>query len=233
MSVAVDRHEQEVLHGWTRGDILDIARYAVRRFRAGRIASFDEYLDIAVAAIEDKLLDAAEKPTQTDLLRAAGRGIYAFGYEYEQANGWDHKAGRARAGYLKFWTNPHPGMPEEIVVDKMAVRQILPTLTQAMRDALLVLALYDGDGKRAAAVLGISYSTFRMRIKAARDRFQLYWFEGQTPPGWYKNTNHGTHMRAATPPAAWAQDKGRCRRFHGPDCGCWIPPEQGSGSHDD
>jgi DNA-directed RNA polymerase specialized sigma24 family protein len=211
-----------VAHGYTYGQVDQLARYAVRRFRAGRIAGFEEY--------------AVEPPSESDLLRAAGKGIYAFNAEYEQANGWDHKTNQVRGRFVKFWTNPHPGLPEAVVIDRLAVKQILPTLTPAQRDALLLLALFDGDGRRAAEALGVNYSAFKMRIKTARDRFHSYWFEGETPPGWYKNTIHHPAARPDAKVPQWAQDKGRCRRFHGPDCGCWRPPEgyeEGSGGHDD
>lgn len=215
MTVLDPSKPYEVAHGYTTWDVMDIARYSVSRSRPGRIASFEEYLEIAVTAIEDRLLSAVEKPTQTDLLRAAGRGIYRFRHEWEQQHGWDHRTMNFRPGFERYWTW-HPPQPEDAVVDKLAVHQVWPTLTPAMQQAVSALVMADGDQVYAAAMLGINLSAYKMRLRAARQRFQQWWYEPETPPSRpiWRRANSSDHMRLNGLKAG-------CLRWHEAGCECW------------
>lgn len=64
------------------------------------------------------------------------------------------------------------GGAEEEVVERLAVFDALQSLSHDDQEVLMLTAWDDLDRSQAAAVLGCSPATYRMRLSRARKRFQ-------------------------------------------------------------
>lgn len=175
--------EQEVRHGYT---ITDLHQLTVAAIKADRSMAMDyaDRRDIAWSAIAEALCAAEEPPRRGDLIRAGWQAIYnAVREEYRQHGyadrAWD--SGYATAPrFLQFWFPTVVRSHEDRIVERIAVHQILDTLTPTYRDAIIALAVHD-DYRRAAEGLNLKDSAFRLRLSNARQKLLTEWFEGETP----------------------------------------------------
>jgi hypothetical protein len=82
--------------------------------------------------------------------------------------------------FVQFWSSPVVPSHEERIVERIAVHQVLGTLTDVYRDAITALAIGD-DYMRAADLLGIKYPALTQRLITARRQLLALWHEGETP----------------------------------------------------
>jgi ribosomal protein L13E len=165
------------------------------RYQAAWDGALDALLDVP---------DGAQPPTEKDLALTAARAVSSASAIERHHHGLTVRgAGAPRhAVYWRDLTAPTPS-PEARVVNRIAIAQILPRLTDLDRQAVAALAAAD-DYAAAAALLGITYNTFTVRISAARRRFLRLWHEHEN----------------GKPRTIWRPD--RRRRVHG----LWETPHR-------
>ena len=71
--------------------------------------------------------------------------------------------------------------PEEGIVERLAVGQILATLPPIEREAIVSLAVHD-DYQVAADAIGLGYSALTQRLTQARRRFRAAWVAPEVAP---------------------------------------------------
>lgn len=140
--------------------------------------------DIAWSAIAEALCMADEPPQWHDLFTVGWHAIYAEVREMRHLFGQRDKDGTNEVAssprFRQYWTLP-PAYPEDGLVERLAMPQILAVLTDTYRDAVVALAVHD-DYQRAADALGISYGALTFRLSTARRTFRTHWYAPETAP---------------------------------------------------
>lgn len=172
-----------LLWGHTVRDLDRAARTAVVAARTA-MDSHTAY-DLAWEGIVLCLAETDQAPTHAYLVTAGWRAIYA---EIRQGNrmrgipetdrGYD-LVNTPR--FAQYWTRRCAPSHEEGIVERLALGQVLPTLSDTQMRGLAALAS-TGDYQAAADLLGIDYRALVARIGYARKRFVDSWFEHETPP---------------------------------------------------
>jgi hypothetical protein len=173
-----------VAHGYTLADLDQLTRGALK---ADRLVALDyaDRRDIACSAIAEHLCAAEEAPSRIELIqvgwqaiaRTVRDGYRARGYQ-DGDYGLDGAPSMPR--FMRFWGSGVTSSHEDGVVERVAVGQVLRTLPDIYRDAIVALAVGD-DYMRAAELLGISYKALVARIGVARRSLLELWHEGETP----------------------------------------------------
>lgn len=194
----------EVAHGVTLRDIHVAALRAVDAAHT-RGANHVHRYETAWSAIAEHVWTAGETPPFRDLVAA---GIHAVDAEmrrephhhgYARADGggglmkaasvywWDHCAEAGSGEPRDRWWGQSARIPspENAIVERLALAQILPALTPGQRDALNALATH-GTHAEAAGMLGIAPAAFRQRVRIGRDRFFALWHEGESAPALWR-----------------------------------------------
>jgi len=186
------------MHGYTLADIDAIARQALRMDRWNGGDTDERYAAIWHAIAED-LLVAETAPSRRSLLTT---GIFAADSHVKAEMrhlGRDQlHIGRSAPGYERYWTTCPSPSPENRVVERTALYQVLPLLTKRQREALTALAVYE-DYTNAATSIGSTYMTFCSLIVQARSRFYKAWHQGETAPKrpWRKDTRQRSSVDSA------------------------------------
>jgi hypothetical protein len=84
--------------------------------------------------------------------------------------------------FVRYWAGAGAATPspEGRIVEREALAQIWPTLTELERRAVLAFAAH-GSAEVACVALGMTRRAFLSRLNAARARFRTWWHEGETP----------------------------------------------------
>ena len=188
------------LHGYTLDDLHRLARWVVRTDRWHNAADVQDRYDAAWHAIVEHLLTAEEQPTRHDLYWSGMSGCDRSVQQSQQAHGYNHhRPGTGvRPGFERYWgtTAAVTPSPENRVVDREALAQILPTLTPRQQEALRALAA-TGDYEEAAHLLGVTPGTFHVLVSKARKRFLALWHEGEQPSRpWGTDRRVGSRSRS-------------------------------------
>jgi len=172
-----------VAHGYTMRDLDQLAIAACRQDRSLASDAATRY-DTAWSAIAEHLAAADEPPTWHDLFTTGWRAIYNEVRAMRHTFGFFEKDGTngvaSAPRFVAYWTLPN-SRPEEGIAERIAVGQILATLTAAERAAVIALAVHD-DYQAAADALGIGYTAMTVRMSAARRRFRAHWYAPETAP---------------------------------------------------
>lgn len=177
----------ELRHGYTLRDLEDMTRAAARHDLSLAMDVWTKR-DIASSAIALVLYEAEHPPRRGDLIRAGWSAIYREVAEVRRGRGFtqalvsvaDHPDSRMAPGWMRYWWHGHADPVDERVVERIAVWQVLPTLTTASRDAVVALAA-TGDYQDAADVLDLSESTLLRRLVRARRAYLAAWYGSETP----------------------------------------------------
>jgi hypothetical protein len=179
-------------HGYTIADLHTLTRLAVHTALGGGSAvSWHDRYDTAWSAMAEYLYTVTEHPQRRDLVRAGQLAILAhlddhrqtYGYYRRKSDGDQHGAFSSPAFRAYWWDlcGATPARsPENSIVERTALAQILPLLTSSQQHAILALAIH-GDYQSAAASLGMAYQTFTSHIARGRTRFRAWWHEGEEP----------------------------------------------------
>lgn len=174
--------ETPVAHGYTMRDIDALARAVVMNNRTWWPAGDRDDLHAAAwHGIVEHLCTADETPRRTDLMEAGRRALV----EDVKATMRHHGARRdssnngARHAIYWQWAGRATPSPENGIVERLALAQILPTLTPGQRRALETLAAA-GDYDQAAQLFG-SVTGLKSQLMHGRRRFRALWHEGETP----------------------------------------------------
>jgi hypothetical protein len=178
-----DRSEG-LLWGYTVGDLDRVARAAVIADRSRGMDQRTAY-DIAWEGIATHLVDAEAAPSYRDLVTAGWRAIYTEIRQGHRMRGIpDSEPGysvESLPRFAQYWGLRTVPSPETRIVERVALEQILPALTEVQQRGLAALAVR-GDYQAAADLLGINYRALVARVNAGRKRFLAVWFEHETPP---------------------------------------------------
>lgn len=170
-------------HGYTMRDLHKLAAAACTYDRSMASDATTRY-DVAWSAIAEALCAAEDAPAWHDLFTIGWRAIYAEVREMRHMFGHRDRDGTNEVAssqrFRQYWTLP-PHRPEEGIAERMAVPQIMATLTETERAAVVALATHD-DYQRAADALGISYTALTVRMSSARRRFRAHWYAPETAP---------------------------------------------------
>ncbi|MFD4258201.1 hypothetical protein ACFWR9_11360 [Streptomyces sp. NPDC058534] len=196
-----------VAHGFTMRDVHAMAAAACRADRSLASDAHTRY-DVAWSAIASALAEADEPPGRTELVRVGWQAIYNEVREMRHTFGHRDKDGTNEVAssprFRQYWTLP-PAYPEDGLIERLAVPQILARLTDAERAAVIALAVHD-DFQAAADALGIKYGAMTARISMARRRFRAHWYAPETAP-----PTNGTDRRVG---AYGKQLRTHCRNGH-------------------
>lgn len=169
---------QQLRHGYTLGDLDQLAHAAVARARYGNPAG--EWADrfmIAWEAIAEHLYAGQEAPTGYELVGAGMTAITDDHRDFRRHHGHSNER-----SFHAVWTDlaSVTRSHEAGVVERLALTQIWPTLTNRQCQVLAALATF-GDHRPAAEALGMSTSLFSVHLSKARREFLRLWHEHEEP----------------------------------------------------
>jgi hypothetical protein len=188
----------ELRYGYNLANLDQLAHAAVSRARYGNPAGqWADRFEVAWEAVAESLYAADEAPTGYDLI---GVGMNAIAEDYRADR--RHRGHSNERSFQAVWADlaSVTGSHEGHVVERFALTQIWPTLSNRQRQVLSALATF-GDHQPAAEALGMSAGLFSAHVSRARRRFLELWHEGEEP-----SRPWGTDRRSSTP---GARRKGR------------------------
>ncbi|MFE9382337.1 helix-turn-helix domain-containing protein [Streptomyces sp. NPDC007025] len=175
--------DQPLLHGYSMRDLDHVTRYTIAADRWHLAGADDRYAAVHHAIVEH-LLTTPERPTRRDLVNVGLHASNAHVADEMHHHGWDRRdmqAGRgALPGFQRFWqTRGH--LPwDETLIERYALAQIWPHLTDLQQQAIEALAA-TGDHQAAADALGLHLPAFSARLRLARRAVLGLWHEHETP----------------------------------------------------
>lgn len=209
----------ELRFGYALADIDHLVRGVLYLDRWHRGMDIEEKEAVARLAILEALHDAPYWPQRHDLLRAGSAAIsehvrrertYAG---QARDNAWSDAGTRPHWVLYWEWATRNTPSPENGVVERAALHQIWPRLSETHRRVLAALAAH-GDYRAAAAALGKAPATFQVQISMARREFRRLWHQHETPRGAWgtdRRADRGAKPRPTT--AAMARRTGRPSRL--------------------
>jgi hypothetical protein len=195
--------DTELRHGYTLGQISELARITVWHDVWHQSLPLPERLDIAWSAIAEHLYASDTRPARDELTRAAWSALRA-----ETEAEWHHHGvsrtttvydgDRTMPAFTRYWFafSRNTAGPEEPIIERMALAQIWDALPERHRTLIAALAATDDYGQ-AAAALGRPRQSYVTMLSEARKAFRELWHEGETP-----SRHWGTDHRA-NPDAAY------------------------------
>lgn len=172
--------------GYSLVDLQRVGRSAAATTRAMAGDYDDRYAEAfgaaaeALYAAEDWIPEHVLFRAAQDALRDQSRKDRSYrGCAYRHGEGWGESGTGPR--FATYWTDVHrpTGSPENGIVERLALEQILPTLTPRQREVIGALAAFD-DHAAASSALG-DLSCFATHLSNARRRFLALWHEGEPP----------------------------------------------------
>jgi hypothetical protein len=169
--------------GYNLADLDKLTRAALWRIWGIHLDYRSRY-ELAWSAIAECLYAApgGHPPAPRDLICAGQDAIAAYVDSEQRHHGWDRETGREMPRWAAYWHGQRPVRePEAGLIERMALWQVWPQLTEAQREAFLALAAC-GTYDAAADSLGVTPKTLRNRLYAGRRRFLALWHEHETAP---------------------------------------------------
>ncbi len=205
--------ELPLRYGYSLADLQRIARAAILHDSWHMARDPRARIDTALFGVVEHLYTAKHRPEPYDLIGAAWRACDDEVTQDLRARGRQRaeRGGGDMTSHLVYWlgnANTSPS-PEHRIVERFALRQILPMLTPRQLEAVHLLATLE-DYQAAADAMGITVATFNVTIANARKRFLAYWHEGQAPSRMW-GTDRRVQKRG-TPRSATVRSKTRCVR---------------------
>ncbi|MGR6922626.1 hypothetical protein ACU635_50945 [[Actinomadura] parvosata] len=190
-------------HGYNLADLQQLTRFALRRVYGSNV-DYRARHDVAWSAIAEALYAAPDDqpPAPSDLLDAAQKAMVRHVRDEMHHHGRDrHNSGQAMPMFASYWEGMQgrSPSPEGQVVEKTALWQIWPRLTDREREVLLALAAHE-NYRAAAEALGANPATFNVNVSKARKRFLALWHEGETPSRvWGTDRRTGSYTATSAP----------------------------------
>lgn len=169
-------------HGYNLADLDWLTRAAVWRVWGLHLV-YQERYDLAWSGIVEHLYSSTEPPTPAELIGAGQADIGSQVRADARHRGRDHhNAYEEFRRYGAYWESVarHAPSPETRIVERAALWQIWPALTEGQRRVLLAIAAH-GTKQAAADALGITHKTLTHHLGSARARFFALWHEGEDP----------------------------------------------------
>jgi DNA-directed RNA polymerase specialized sigma24 family protein len=169
-------------HGHSLTDIDHLARTVVSNGRAWwPTGDRDDLHAAAWHGIVEHLCTTDEPPTRRDLLEAGRRALVDDVRDTMRHHGArrDNTNNGQRYAMYWEWAGHAIPSPENAIIERLALAQILDALTPRQRQAFMALAV-SGDYPEAARLLDIADETYRSLLGRARTAFRGLWHEGET-----------------------------------------------------
>lgn len=185
-------------HGYTVTDLDHLTRTALATTHDRWILSAADRYHLAWSGIAVALYTATTRPTREELVAAGWRALAEARDQEVQAHGWHLASGevRLRPAFAAFWHTRGSDGFEDVVVERLAIRQVVDALTRKQRDTVAAVATL-GSYDAAQEALGITRARLTDRLMRTRRRVLELWMPGETPiPPRYvhdrKPIRHGT-----------------------------------------
>jgi len=197
----------ELKWGYTTDSIGHAARRAVAL--AGVPGDPAAWFDLAHQEICIELYTTDERPTFWYLVDVGRDAIWAEQRHHRRHHGYadrDYTNGpESAARFCKYWARQPAASPEDNMIDRIAVLQIMPRLSHAQRNALLALSVWD-DYQLAADALEVSGKGFCSLVAKGRKRFFQLWHEHETPSrSWRRDRRVWDRSENPVPRSGWFQ----------------------------
>ncbi len=176
----------ELRHGFTLAQLDRIAALATNTGRQMAMHYLDRREE-AWGAIVEHLYSAETAPTAHQLVEVGRNAIYALvrserreqGFYREHTDGTAHGPGSSPK-FQQYWEFVARAVssPEGGVVERLALKQILPHLSPGQRDAVNALAAC-GYYQDAADLAGMTMANFKSQLAKGRGRCRKLWHEGE------------------------------------------------------
>jgi DNA-directed RNA polymerase specialized sigma24 family protein len=186
--------------GWTLRDIDRLAKAVVSNNRTWWPAGDrDDLYAAAWHGIVERLYSADEEPTRIDLMEAGRTALHDDVRDIMRHRGARRDSSNNGQKYAMYWewagrTTPSP---EQGIVERLALEQILAALTARQREAFSALAA-TGDYPEAALLLDIADQTYRSLLGRARGAFRGLWHEGEEPSAHWGCDRRAGSVRGTT-----------------------------------
>lgn len=175
----------EIVHGYTMADINRAAGTVVTRHAFSSFMDYDERRAIAWHAVVVELFSRIDPPAFTELVRAGFDALSFEANNHSRHHGKPGPDGVRMKAFHKYWLpvkyEYSDGFSDRLV-ETLALRSALSVLTPSQYEAIATLAVFDNDGKAAAAALGLSADQFAYQVKNGRERINAVWYGDETPP---------------------------------------------------
>jgi hypothetical protein len=168
--------------GWTLTTLDHLARAVVSNNFAWYSASDREDLySAAWHGIVEHLYSSDTLPKRNDLMEAGRRSLVNDVRDNMRHHGARRDGTNNGQKYALYWAWSGRAVPspENGIVDRLALAQILPTLTDGQRRAIEALAA-TGDYQEAERLLG-TRNSLKSQVSMGRRRFRKLWHEGEVP----------------------------------------------------
>jgi hypothetical protein len=173
-------------YGYTLSDLQRVARSAAATTRA-MAGDYDDRYAEAFSGAAEALYAAEHWIPEHKLWNAARDALFEMsrkdrsyhGCAFKHSEGWQESGTGPR--YVTYWTeiNRSTPSPENGIIERLALEQILPTLTDRQREVVGALAAFD-DHEQARQALGMG-KVYVNHLSNARTRFLTLWHEGEAP----------------------------------------------------
>ena len=174
--------EDGIRWGWTLTTLDALARAVVSNNRTWWPAGDrDDLYAAAWHGIVEHLYTVDTEPRRNDLMEAGRRALANDVRDTMRHHGARRDTSNNGAKYALYWTwyGRAVPSPEGRIVERIALHQILPTLTNGQRRAVEALAA-TGDYREAERLLGTKNS-LTSQLMLGRRRFRELWHEGEIP----------------------------------------------------
>lgn len=183
-----------IRYGWTLAELDRLARAVVSNNCTWWPAGDRE--DLYAAAwhgIVEHLYTSSTEPRRSELMEAGRQALAVDVRDTMRHHGARRDGSNSGQKYAMYWewagrTTPSP---EAGIVERLALAQILPALTEGQLAAIHALAA-TGDYAEAARLVG-SATGLKSQLMKGRRRFRALWHEGETP-----SSPWGTDRRAGS-----------------------------------
>ncbi|MGW7001334.1 RNA polymerase sigma factor [Streptomyces sp. NPDC054933] len=203
-----------IRYGWTLRDLDQFARAVVSNNRTWWPAGDrDDLYAAAWHGIVEHLYTADTEPRRSGLMEAGRRALAGDVRDTMRHHGARRDSSNNGAKFSLYWSwysrTVHNHDTE--VVERVALTEILATLTPGQRRALEVLAAGE-TYERAAQLFGTSPAGLKSQLMKGRRRFRELWHEGETPSAhWGCDRRAGTTADAVGNGSAIARIRRRTR----------------------
>lgn len=192
----------DVRHGYTLADLDRMARAAVQ-MAWPRAMDYRERYETAWSAIAEYLCASDEEMAERELKLVGCNAVNRLAQDHGRHWGLDRNSAGAgfesARNFLRYWelSRRATGSPENGVVERLALAQIWPHLSDIHRVVLTAMAVH-ADNVIAAESVGKTYTTFNTHLKNARRQFLAHWHEGEIPSRiWGKADRRRSERRTA------------------------------------
>jgi hypothetical protein len=216
--------EDRLRFGYTLDDLDRLARVACQTAHTMAADVGDRYAE-AYGEIAVHLYSAETWPSEPDLIRVGKDAIRDWSRATHRTHGMHIDGGDSMpiATAVYWWTQSRPTpSPEARIVELAAFKAIWPWLHAEGRDALETIAAFDGDYRKAATALGLTFLQLGRHVDRAVRRFLALWHEGESPSRVWRKPRRRVGLETLVPcgtPSAYHRHRRRgeptcelCRR---------------------